>query len=143
MKDNAIVISTEGDLAQVKVSCFQACDECLAHSLCIGSSKTKGQLLVKNPLNASPGDKVQIEVPEQNYTRALIIIFGGLLAASLAGMGIGYLFSRFIPLSLSLSSMLGFFLGIGLITLWLFRYFQTINQKKMYPRIIDIPKKGD
>ncbi len=143
MKDNGTVITTEGGLAQVKVSCFQACDECSAHSLCIGSSKTKGQLLVKNPLNASPGDKVQIEVPEQNYTRALIIIFGGLLTAALAGMGLGYLFSGLIPLSLSQSSMLGFFLGIGLITLWLFRYFQTINQKKMYPRIIAISKKGD
>jgi len=82
-------------------------------------------------------------VPEQNYTRALIIIFGGLLTAALAGMGLGYLFSGLIPLSLSQSSMLGFFLGIGLITLWLFRYFQTINQKKMYPRIIAISKKGD
>ncbi len=143
MKDNGTVISTEGGLAQVKVSCFQACDECAAHNLCIGPTKTKGQLLVKNPLNASPGDKVRIEVPEQNYTRALIIIFGGLLAAALAGMGVGYLFSGFIPLSLPQSSMLGFFLGIGLITLGLFRYFRTINQIKMYPRIIDITKKGD
>lgn len=143
MKDNGIVISTEGGLAQVKVSCFQACDECSAHSFCVGPSKTKGQLLVKNPLNASPGDKVQIEVPEQNYTRALIIIFGSLLTAALAGMGVGYLFSGLIPLSIQQSSILGFFLGIGLITLGLFRYFQTINQKKMYPKIIDVSKKGD
>ena len=143
MKDNGTVISTKGGLAQVKVSCFQACDECSAHSLCIGPSKTKGQLLVKNPLNASPGDKVQIEVPEQNYTRALIIIFGGLLTAALAGMGVGYLFSGLIPLSLQQSSILGFFLGIGLITLGLFRYFQTINQNKLYPRITHVSKKGD
>jgi positive regulator of sigma E activity len=143
MKDNGTVISTEGDLAQVKVSCFQACDECSAHSLCIGPAKTKGQLLVKNPLNASPGDKVRIEVPEQNYTRALIIIFGGLLTAALVGMGVGYLFSGLTPLSLQQSSILGFFLGIGLITLGLFRYFRTINKIKMYPRIIAISKKGD
>ena len=137
------MLSTQGDLAKLQVDCLQSCQECPAHNLCVSPNHTQGFLSVQNPLNARPGDLVLIDIPEQNYTRALIIFFGVLLAAALTGMGAGYILSNFVPASSTQTSLPGFFLGIGLAIIWLFRYFRKSSLKYLYPKIIDIVNKGD
>lgn len=143
MKDSGVVVSIQGDLAQVKVSCLEACDGCAAHHLCIGPSRNKGLLTVENSIKARPGSEVMIEVPETKYNKALIVLFGSLLAAGLSGMIIGYFLSQYLPMSSSTSSILGFFLGAGLIVSWLIRYFHHDNRKHFYPKIIEIIQRGD
>ena len=83
MRDKGIVITTQGDLAKVRVACFSACEDCSARSLCLGHKNSQGLLAVKNSLHADPGDKVVIEVPESNYTKALIVLFGSLVFSAL------------------------------------------------------------
>ena len=97
MKDNGLVVSINKDLAHVEVKCLEACRDCSARSLCVGQKQAKGLLAVKNPLNAGPGDKVQIEVPDTNYSKALILLFGTLLIVALIGMAAGYLLSFLLP----------------------------------------------
>lgn len=144
MKDNGIVISTKEEFAQVEVNCFvESCQNCRASSLCVGQSKSKGQISVKNPLMAHPGDEVKIEIPETKYNRILILLFGILLLSALLGMAAGYLFSSLLPLSSATSSLLGFLLGIILAGFWLFRFFRKKNKGNLYPVITDIVKKGD
>lgn len=143
MTDNGLVISAARDIAEVEVNCFDGCHECSASSLCIGNKKNKGRLSVKNPLHALPGDEVKIQIPEAQYSQALILLFGGLLLATLLGMGGGYMLSLFFSLSPSLASFVGIAAGL-IIGGWILALiFQRKNKEQLYPVIIDIIKKGD
>lgn len=143
MKDNGVVVSINKDLAHVEVNCLEACRDCSARSLCVGQKQAKGLLAVKNPLNACPGDEVQIEVPDTNYSKALIQLFGTLLIVALIGMAAGYLLSFLLPLSYSLTSPIGLFLGLFLGAAGLYRYFRKKNEEQLYPVIKEIIKKGE
>ncbi len=142
MKDKGWVVSTKNDLAQIEVVCLtDSCQKCSARSICAGNSQPKGLITVKNPLNATSGDEVEIEVPDTKYNMALIFLFGSLLVASLLGMGVGYVLSPLLPLSSQETSFFGllFFLTLAGIILW--RYFHKKNKAHLYPVIIDIIKK--
>ena len=91
MKDNATVIRVEDGLAWVKVTPKVACCKCSARALCSAKQDEEGKLAVRNPVDAHPGDEVEIDVPETDYSRALSGIFALLLIASLAGLTLGYL----------------------------------------------------
>lgn len=144
MKDNGIVVSTKEDMAKVEVDCFvESCQNCRARSLCIGQNQSRGLIVVKNSLHATPGDKVEIEIPETRYNKVLILLFGSLLTAALLGLAAGYFSSSLLPLSPSQSSLLGLLLGIILAGWGLFRFFRKKNDQDLYPVVIDIIKKGD
>jgi positive regulator of sigma E activity len=141
--DSGLVLAVERNLATVEVSCFEGCDHCAARSLCIGHKQTQGRLSVKNSLGAQPGDEVIIEIPESYYSKALALLFAGLLIAMLAGMGGGYLLSFLLPFPSLSTSISG--LGAGLIIggFGLYWIFRKQNEQQLYPEIIDILKKGD
>ena len=143
MTDNGLVITTAKDIAEVEVNCFDGCHDCTASSLCIGNTKNKGRLSVKNPLHALPGDEVKIQVPDARYNQALILLFGGLLLAALLGMGGGYLSALFFSLSSPLVSFVGLVTGLIIGGWALARVFHRKNKEQLYPVIIDIIKKGD
>lgn len=143
MKDNGLVVSINKNLAHIEVKCLEVCRDCSARSLCVGQKQAKGLLAVKNPLNACPGDEVQIEVPDTNYSKALIQLFGTLLIVTLVGMTAGYLLSFLLPLSYSLTSPIGLFLGLFLGAAGLYRYFRKKNEEQLYPVIKEIIKKGE
>jgi len=143
MRDKGIVINTKEDLAQVEVICFiEACHKCSARSLCIGKDQSKGVLSVKNPLKACSGDEVEIEIPDSKYNKALILLFGSFLVASLFGLGAGFLLSPLLPFSSSVSGLLGLFLALIVSGIFLSRYFRKTNKALLYPVITDIIKKG-
>ena len=143
MKDKGLVLSTNKDLAKVEVHCLAVCHDCSAHALCIGHSVSKGLLSVKNPVSASPGDHVAIEVPEEKYSRSLIVLFGGLLAAALLGLAAGYFISLLTALPAEpvgiIGLLIGIIAGIGILT----KYFQNENKRNLYPFITEIIRKGD
>jgi hypothetical protein len=110
--------------------------------LCIGPKNSGGLLSVRNPIHAKTGDQVLIAIPESRYSRALALIFGVLLFATLAGLGLGYVVSAVLPLSASETSILGVFLGIALAGAFLSLRFRKINNKFLYPEITEILYKG-
>ncbi len=141
MKDKGRVVSTKNDLAQIEVVCLtDSCQECSARNICAGNNQSKGLLSVKNPLNASSGDEVEIEIPDTKYNIALILLFGSLLIASLLGMGIGYVLSPLLPLSSQETSFFGLLLFLIIAGIILWRHFQKKNKASLYPVIIDIIK---
>ena len=142
MKDNGIVISVQGDLAQIKVDCSDACADCSASSLCKGPNFSEGHVDAKNPRNAHPGDEVLIEIPETNYNRALIILFGTLLLGSVGGAIAGIMLAPSLSLHPSQAGVIGFVLGLGATIPGLARYFRKVNHSTLYPVILDITKKG-
>jgi positive regulator of sigma E activity len=137
------VIATEGPLALVKVACSQACGECSASSLCKGATRTEGTLSVRNTIKAGPGDEVVVDVPEHRYNRVLIGMFAALLAAALVGSLAGYALSGPLALDDGLSAPLGFFLGLALAVPGLILYFRKNNERRLYPTIVDITRKGE
>jgi positive regulator of sigma E activity len=143
MRDKGIVVNIKADMAQVEVRCFtDLCQKCSARSLCIGQNQSKGILMVRNPLRASPGDEVEVEVPDTKYSRYLILLFGSLLVASLVGIGLGSLLSPLLPLSSSAASLLGLVSALIITCVFLSRYFRAKNKASIYPVIIEIIKKG-
>ena len=143
MRDRGTVVLARGPLAQVRVDCAQACHECSASSLCKGATREEGMLSVRNPLDAHPGDEVLIDVPEGRYNRALIVIFTGMLAASLLGALGGHGLSGPLGLDAALSAPVGFFAGLALAVPGLVLYFRKKNERHLYPSIIDIIQKGE
>lgn len=143
MRDKGLVVSTKNDLAQVEVHCLvESCQSCSALKICIGQKKSKGYLSVKNPLQASAGDEVEIEIPEGKYSRALIVLFASLLLASLSGLGIGHVLSYLFSSDLTLLSLYGLFFALFIAGIILFHYFRKKKNLHLYPVIIDIIKKG-
>ena len=144
MRDKGIVITTDEDVAQVEVQCFiESCQNCSAQSLCIGQNQSKGLLTARNTLHACPGDEVEIEIPDTKYSRALILLFGSLLVASLLGIGLGSLLSPLLPFSSSASSLLGLLFAIIIAGIALFRYFRAKPKASLYPVIVTIMKEED
>ncbi|MBN1225067.1 MAG: SoxR reducing system RseC family protein [Candidatus Aminicenantes bacterium] len=143
MKDKGTVLTAEKDFAQVQVNCLDACAECPAHSLCIKNTRSEGILSAKNPLQARPGDMVLIEIKDIDYSKALIHLFGILLAGCLLGLGAGYLISTWTSLASSLSGSLGVLFGILLAGSWLFHYFRHKKRENLYPVITAITQKGE
>ena len=144
MRDRGLVVNTKEDMAQVEVQCFtETCQNCSAQSLCISKNQSKGLLKARNPLQAHPGDEVEIEVPDTKYSKYLILLFGVLLAASLLGIGLGSLLSPLLPLSSSAASLVGLVSALVIAGIFISRYFRVKNKTSLYPVIIDIIKKGE
>ncbi len=143
MRDKGLVVSTQGDLAQVEVQCFiESCHDCSARSLCVGQDSKKGLLVARNPLEAQAGDEVEVDIPEKQYNQALILLFGVLLAAAILGMGAGYVLSLSLSLSPSLASFSGLLLTLLIAGAWLFRHFHKDRGLRLYPKITSILKRG-
>jgi len=144
MKDSGFVVDTKTGFAEVEVRCLsEACHGCAAERLCAKQESSKGRLLVKNPLQASVGDEVEVDIPESAYNKALITIFSILLFACLAGMGFGYLFSVIFSGPGQEMSIVGLFLALFLSGIGLFWSYRKRNKDSLYPVIIDILQKGD
>jgi len=143
MIDDAVVISTQKDMARVKVLASTSCSCCSARVFCQGQKSEEGILTVQNPLQAAPGDKVKIEIPELNYSKETIRIFGFLLVSSLLGLALGYLAAPLLLITRDLSSLVGLLGGLAISLLWLYLLSRGQMKKNLYPVIIDITKKGE
>ncbi len=142
MKDSAVVISVLGELAWVKVIPSISCSDCSARALCAGTKNSEGRIEARNPIRAQPGDEVEIEVPEMNYHSDLIRIFGFLLTAMLAGLGLGTAVKPFGHLSTTENGLAGLAAALVLSGFGLYRYYRARKSQAHYPVITDIIDKG-
>jgi len=138
MKDRAVVLSVEGPLAWVRVKPQAVCGECAAKHLCLGRQDAAGLLAVRNPLDAQPGDEVEIEVPEAHYQRDMTRIFSVLLASSVAGFGVGYIARPVGFLGLDANALVGLLIGILAAGAGLLRYYRKQQKEAGLPVIVDI-----
>ncbi len=79
-QQEGIVIEVQGDLARVKTSRHNDCENCGA---CPGNSAIV--LDARNPLGAKPGQRVAIEIQEINMLKAAFIVYVLPLIAAFAG----------------------------------------------------------
>jgi positive regulator of sigma E activity len=142
MKDNATVLRVQDGLAWVKVTPKVACCECSARTFCSAKQDLEGKLAVRNPVDARPGDEVEIDVPETDYSRALSTIFGFLLIASLAGLALGYILHPVRNLEPGINGFIGLAAGLGLGGLAVHRRYRSWKRDTGWPVIIAVLKKG-
>jgi len=141
MIDTGIVVGIKDNLAQVQVECLlEACEGCGARTLCLGKNQERGIISAQNSLGASPGDEVEVDIPEAKYNKFLILLFSSLLAASLLGLGAGYVLSLLLSLPSSAASLGGLLLALFVAGFLLYRYLK--NRVALYPVITSIIKKG-
>jgi positive regulator of sigma E activity len=142
MRDSAIVISVRDELAWVKVVSRVPCCDCSARALCAGMQDGEGRIQARNPVHAQPGDEVELDVPETNYHRDLIRIFGLLLLAVLAGLGLGSALKPFGGLSTAENGLAGLLAALILSGFAIYRYYRARSNRAAYPVITDITDKG-
>jgi len=142
MKEQATVVSIKNKFAQVKVTPAFSCHECSARSLCIGQKQKDGTLTVLNPISAKPGDEVTLQIPEESYSKELILIFSILLAGIFTGVILGNLFSILLGWPTTATSLAGVFIGLAAGSFLIFRHLHRTKKSKLYPVIINIAKKG-
>ncbi|NOZ55840.1 MAG: SoxR reducing system RseC family protein [Calditrichaeota bacterium] len=85
MREQGVVVSTSGLMAEVQFTKGPQCEGCHA---CDGfrSDKNLGSLLVRNAAGARPGDRVEVEIaPSTLLTSAFMVFIFPLL-----GMALGY-----------------------------------------------------
>jgi positive regulator of sigma E activity len=140
MKDKGKIISLKGPFAQIKLDCVSGCQKCAARHLFSNKKYERGLFKALNPVKAAPGDEVMIDIPEEKYNKALIMLFGLMLFASLLGMLLGFFTAAFFPFPPPTGGMIGFFLGLVIAGLFLFVRIKKMN---LYPEIISIIKEGD
>jgi positive regulator of sigma E activity len=143
MRDNATVIGVRDDLTWVRVSPKVSCCECSARAFCAGQKDSEGRLAVRNPLQAAPGDEVEIEVPEKNYHRDLTAIFGLLLLASLAGLAVGHFLRPLKSFPADANGLLGLLAGLALAGFGIFRRYRSRKTAAGFPVIVGVLKKGE
>jgi len=140
--DEAVVIDTYNGLARIRVKPQTACCECSARALCQGSTGGDGMMTALNPLRAGPGDAVRVEIPESGYNKEAIRIFGLLLVAALAGLGIGSLAAQIFHTPPSVSGILGVALGLAGGGFGLFFHSRRGRREPLYPVIREVIGKG-
>jgi len=140
MKVKTKIISIEGPFALVELDCVSGCQDCAARGLCSNRRRSKGIFRVLNPVKAGPGDEVMVDVPEGRYNKSLIIMFGLMLLASVAGMFLGFYAAGYMSLNRSTGGILGFFLGLAVTTVLIFHRFK---KNSLYPEITGIVEEGD
>lgn len=141
MIDQAVVKKVDGPYAVVIVQPKEACHTCAARALCSFQESGQAFLRALNPIKAKPGDVVEIEVPDANYSRQFILIFSLLILFSTGGALLGVIFSSLLGLSPNTSGVIGFFMGIALASLLIAKRFRQ-PKKMLLPIIREILNHG-
>ena len=83
-----IVHEVKGDLAMVKIQRKEACGECRA---CFsGMMKTEMDIEAKNLCDAEEGDWVELELQENAFFNAVIVMYGLPFIGFIVGIVLGY-----------------------------------------------------
>ncbi|MBW7996686.1 MAG: SoxR reducing system RseC family protein [Candidatus Glassbacteria bacterium] len=121
------VIGSEGGMAQVEVSRSAMCDGCHQEGACHVTLLESGQntiALVRNPLDAKPGDRVEIAVDEEVVIRGSVVLYILPLAFMLGAILLALGLKERLGLGLGddtlalLSALGGLALSLPVIRLW-------------------------
>jgi len=96
MREQGLVMEIENDQVVIQLARTSACDQCGACSM--GAHDQEMLLRAENQCNAKPGDHVYLELQQENFFKAVSIMYGlplvGLIIGFLAGYGGARLFGQ-------------------------------------------------
>lgn len=113
----------------------EACAKCGA---CTAGLDSKDMFIhATNLCEASQNDWVEITLEEENFIKAVMIMYGMPLIGLLAGIGIGFLLTTLVMGSMNELITIAFGLGFsGLVFLWIRKNEYRFNTKQYKPRAI-------
>lgn len=127
IEETALVLSVTGARAEVETQRVSACGNCPTQAGCgAGGSLLGGlfgnrpsRLWVLNSIQAQPGERVVVGLPEQSLLRAAALLYGlpvaGLILGALAGQGV---LAPWVSTGEELAAALGGLLGLIAGFLW-------------------------
>jgi sigma-E factor negative regulatory protein RseC len=105
MKELGEIVKLEGKQAVIRIQRSSACKQCGACQL--GCHRDEMLLTIPNRLGGKPGDMVELSLDSVQVLKASAIIYLIPLLALIAGVALGYLFSRRISINSQLAGALG------------------------------------
>jgi sigma-E factor negative regulatory protein RseC len=144
IEQTGVVISVQGDMAEVEGQRRSACGGCAASGAC-GTSliarylgRKRMLLRAHNPIGAGPGDPVVLGLPEGALLQASFVVYLVPLLAMIGGGIVGdYIAALFAPSYAQSSSVLGGLGALAAALWWLGRFSRTKSSDDLYrPRII-------
>jgi sigma-E factor negative regulatory protein RseC len=148
IEEQAVVISCEGDSAEVETQRKSACGDCSASGVCGTAAVTqmfgnrRSVLRVANPIAARPGDRVVIGVEDSVITYASFIsymvpVFALILTAILSQ----FIAARLGVVATEPYAILGGLFGLTFGLLLVRRFSNRINQDRRYqPAILRLAR---
>ncbi|HCT65698.1 MAG TPA: hypothetical protein DIC60_10610 [Lachnospiraceae bacterium] len=134
MAEKGVVTELKNDIAVIKMTRTEACAKCRA---CISGMSEKEMIMeADNQCNAEVGDWVELELAENGFFFAVIIMYGIPLVAFLTGILLSYFI--FIPKFMPLTNpdFPSFVIGIvctGIAYLWIRSQESRWEAKKYRP----------
>lgn len=136
MAEKGVVVELNGELAVIKMMRSEACAKCRA---CVaGMSEKEMSIVAENACGAQVGDWVEMELRENGFYKAVLIMYGIPLIGLVSGILAGY-FLLAPALSLggqNAADLLSFATGIvcmGLSYLWIHSKEHIWSGKKYRP----------
>lgn len=127
-KDDAYVM--------VKIERQDMCGEC--HACEVIAEKKSCEIKCLNRCNGKEGDKVEVDLSQNLFIRATIIMYGVPLAGLLVGLGLGML----VPETLGIYAKEGTMLVLGGLLMSLgFLWIRYKDKKEKYNELLPIAKK--
>ncbi len=123
--EEGIVVEIQGDLAKVKAMRHGDCKNCGA---CPSDDATV--LMVRNPIEAKPGQKVSFEMKQDNMLKAAFVVYILPLVAIFIGVGLGYYVSLYTGLNEILCQILGVGISIAISVIAIKKY-DTLTAKNI------------
>ena len=130
----AVVISVDGDLAQVKMSRHNDCASCGA---CSGMSAAV--VLADNSIHASVGQSVLVSMPQNDMLKAAFLVYIMPLVFILAAIYTGTVIAEQVGVD-SIYSYVSTFLLFGAFVVWLIRRYELKlhNNRQKLPTVIKL-----
>ncbi|MBR4014946.1 MAG: SoxR reducing system RseC family protein [Anaerotignum sp.] len=137
-----LVKETKGNLLTVHIVRREACGECRA---CLsGMMENDMDIEAKNLCDAEVGDWVELELQENAFFNAVMIMYGLPLVGFFAGVLLGYfIVGPFLPIPVSLTSIVFGALGIFLCYLWIKSQNARWESGKYRPLAVSLAEEDD
>lgn len=125
MKEIGIVKKNLQEKATVEIQRHAACGSCGACQL--GSKRLAMEVIAENPIHASEGDTVMLDVQFANVFKATLIGYGLPFIMFMVGIYVGYLLNSTNNLN---NELIPFFTGIAMIAIT-YLGIHFLDQRKM------------
>lgn len=134
MAEKGVVTELKDNLAVIKMTRVEACAKCRS---CIAGMTEKEMIMeAENKCNANVGDWVELELAENGFFNAVIIMYGIPLVGFMAGLLLGYfvIIPKLMPsVNPDIPSFILGLIGTGLGYLWIRSQESRWEAKKYRP----------
>lgn len=137
MGEKGLVVNTKDHLAVIRMTRTEACGQC--HACLAGMKKEEMIIEADNECNAKVGDWVIMELRNNSFIKAVMIMYGIPMLALMIGIVLGYyVLYPYLPMDREVLSFAVGILFTLLAFLWIRSKESTWDKKKIRPVAIKI-----